>query len=175
MQYQTDWKYVWSAVGAAGVAGGVLGLVVGISRFKSGLRHALVASTQGAVFAGSYFLVREGVRHVVRVSEWSDSWYEINSVSCALSSAALASVRGGWNRMVFSGGLASGFVVGLAASVVFVELSRVVKNSNVTNVTEDQSKDANVDTNKESFWRIPTWVPFRPLTNDELEKRTKMN
>jgi hypothetical protein len=57
--YSSDWGHVRRSVGLAYVGGGVCGWIYGVSR-AMGATGALLAATQVGVFAGSFFVIREG-------------------------------------------------------------------------------------------------------------------
>lgn len=80
--YRVDWGSIERGVGVITVGGMLFGTVVGLARHNgsAALRGALLGGGQCAVFAASYYGVREGYRHLLGVSSWRQEWFTINVV-----------------------------------------------------------------------------------------------
>lgn len=171
-EYVTDWAYVRRATVAAAGVGAVCGGVIGAATARGG-KGALLAGVQAAVFAGSFFVVREGFRHAARVESWKQDWAALNGLSCATGAALVGMVRAGWRRQVFVRSFIAGALVGLTGSALWVLADRMVvaKEGNsamekTTAMTEEEKRQA------DKGW-LPSWSPFRRISKEEIEERQK--
>jgi hypothetical protein len=156
--YSSDWAHVRLSVGVAGVIGGLGGWIYGVSR-ASGARGALVVAFQSALFSGSFFVVREGFRHAVKVDSWQQDWIAINTLSCGTGAAVMGLLReASLSKRVFVRSFLGGAVLGMLGSAAYLVVDRLVLNrSQASGGMEWPS--------------APAWFPFRKISDEEVQKR----
>lgn len=174
MSYVSDWSYVRSCVIASSIGGGILGGLVGVSRLSSGFRYGVVAALQTAVFSGSFFVIREGYRHMLRVSSWDQDWFAINVFSSATGAACVGAIRLGWTRPVVIRSMGAGVVLGMLGSAVYIGADTWARTRGRELVIKSRVEEGKEDHNddKDKFY-LPKWVPFRLMTPEEAEAQKR--
>lgn len=115
--YVSDWSAAQRSAVFAGALGAALGSVVGAGRGGGPVNGLVTGAVVGLVGGGTFVVVREGLRHGVRVRSWSDDWVALNCVAAGVASSAMAAVRLGGPRRV-AGSFVGGALLGLGGSLV---------------------------------------------------------
>ncbi len=156
--YVTDWRHVRKAVASSAGAGALFGAVYGVARGRGG-QGALLAAAQAAGFTSSFFVLREGIRHAARVSDWRQDWVALNGLSCAAGSALAASLRSSWSGAVFVRAFVGGAVAGVLGSLAYVWADGAVRRYRA------REPGASSD-----FSWLPSWAPIHKVTDEELKE-----
>ncbi len=157
MSYESDWSHIGRTVALASLVGAGVGWVYGVSR-ASGAKGALLASVQSAVFAGSFFVVREGYRHALRVRSWNEDWMAVNVLSSGTGAAFVGSIRSKWSRLVFVKSFLGGSMAGMAGSIVYLVFDRMYLGDGVGKMSDLVPS-------------MPSWSPFRRISQEEVKER----
>lgn len=171
MTYRTDWAAARRETGFAAASGAVFGAAVGMVRLRGGLRYAVAAALQSAVFAGSFVGLREGYRHLLRVQSWRDDWYAINTLSAGTGGALFAAFREGMHRPSVMRAFTGASVLGLVLSIAYEFTTSTLRNSRLRARGIEPSSAGN-----EPWISLPTlprWFPFRKISKEELEEVEK--
>ncbi len=146
----------------SGLSGGLLGAVYGVAK-AAAPQAAVVAGFQVTVFAGSFFVIREGYRHLLRVKDWQQDWVFINSLSCATGSGLAAVLRSPSTNQTFGRAFVGGAAVGAAASLAYVAANHYVDER------RRKSQEKRPDSDGGSW--LPKWFPFRKISKEEIAER----
>ena len=168
MAYESDWALVGAQAAGAGAAGAVFGGAVGMSRLRSAPRYAVAGALQMGLMAGSFVVLREGYRHLLHVDAWHDDWYAINTISAGTGAALFGAMRMGYSRHVFIRSFTAGSIAGLALSVGYMLSNSVMREALL------RSRGLKPEPSPSpSFMTLPSWFPFRKLTDEEMQKINK--
>ena len=138
-----------------------------MSRLRSGTTYALVAGAQMAMFTSSFFVIREGYRHLLKVKQAESDWYVLNSLSMGTGAGLFGMVRMGWNQKVFVKSFVSGCIMGIGLSVIYVGASSALR-AYIQKSRAEEGFDL-----AEKIPQAPQWFPFRKLDKEEVAEKKR--